>query len=158
MNSAQFTESLADEAPKSGLSVPLVALWWDAKGNWAQAQPQKRSVTTPVMSQRWWSGRTPARFLRRHGAKTAGRTQHGVERSSGGLKPREKSHRCVAKWSFFRGHGIRTGRRFEEYPAAARRSVTGWVDHYRISRASEQYERVHFPVAIPQILCHIDVA
>ena len=37
MNSEQFTESLADEAPKSGLSVPLVALWWDAKGNWAQA-------------------------------------------------------------------------------------------------------------------------
>ena len=34
MNSEQFTESLADEAPKSGLSVPLVALWWDAKGNW----------------------------------------------------------------------------------------------------------------------------
>ena len=30
-------ESLAEEAPKSGLSVPLVALWWDAKGNWAQA-------------------------------------------------------------------------------------------------------------------------
>src|SRR5258708_28313457 len=37
MNSEQFTESLADEAPKSGLSVPLVALWWDATGNWAQA-------------------------------------------------------------------------------------------------------------------------
>ncbi len=37
MNSEQFTKSLADEAPKSGLSAPLTALWWDAKGDWAKA-------------------------------------------------------------------------------------------------------------------------
>ena len=37
MNVEQFTRSLADQAPDSGLSVPLMALWWDAKGDWAQA-------------------------------------------------------------------------------------------------------------------------
>jgi hypothetical protein len=37
MNSEQFTKSLADEAPKSDLSVTLKALWWDAKGDWAKA-------------------------------------------------------------------------------------------------------------------------
>src|SRR5271163_1789708 len=37
MNYEQFTKSLADEAPKSGLSVPLMALWWDAKADWAKA-------------------------------------------------------------------------------------------------------------------------
>ena len=37
MNPEQFTKSLADEAPKSGLCVPLTALWWDAKGDWAKA-------------------------------------------------------------------------------------------------------------------------
>jgi hypothetical protein len=37
MNSEQFTESLADKVPQSGLTAPLLALWWDAKGDWAQA-------------------------------------------------------------------------------------------------------------------------
>ena len=37
MNSEQFKKSLANEAPKSGLSAPLMALWWDAKGDWAKA-------------------------------------------------------------------------------------------------------------------------
>jgi len=37
MNSEQFTKSLAVEAPKSDLSIPLAALWWDAKGDWAKA-------------------------------------------------------------------------------------------------------------------------
>ena len=37
MNSEQFTKSLADEAPRRDLSVPLTALWWDAKGDWAKA-------------------------------------------------------------------------------------------------------------------------
>jgi hypothetical protein len=37
MNSKQFITSIADEAPDSGLSVPLAALWWDAKGDWTQA-------------------------------------------------------------------------------------------------------------------------
>jgi hypothetical protein len=37
MNSEQFKESLAGEAPVAGLPAPLAALWWDAKGDWAQA-------------------------------------------------------------------------------------------------------------------------
>ena len=37
MNSAEFTASVADEAPCMELSAPLAALWWDAKGDWARA-------------------------------------------------------------------------------------------------------------------------
>jgi len=37
MNVEQFTLSLTEEAPKSGLTAPLEALWWDAKGEWARA-------------------------------------------------------------------------------------------------------------------------
>lgn len=32
-----FRESLKQQFPPSGLSAPLAALWWDAKGDWAQA-------------------------------------------------------------------------------------------------------------------------
>ena len=37
MDRDQFQKSLAADSPPDGLSVPLQALWWDAKGNWAQA-------------------------------------------------------------------------------------------------------------------------
>jgi hypothetical protein len=37
MNSEQFRGSLAGQAPATGLPAPLAALWWDAKGDWAQA-------------------------------------------------------------------------------------------------------------------------
>jgi hypothetical protein len=37
MNSENFIDSLTHESPKRGLSDPLLALWWDAKGDWAQA-------------------------------------------------------------------------------------------------------------------------
>jgi hypothetical protein len=38
MNLAGFNASVAEEqAPPAGLSVPLAALWWDAKGDWARA-------------------------------------------------------------------------------------------------------------------------
>lgn len=37
MDFIEFKASLTAEAPRSGLSVPLAALWWDAKGDWAQA-------------------------------------------------------------------------------------------------------------------------
>jgi chitodextrinase len=33
----QFRASVAADAPEEGLSVPLTALWWDAKGDWARA-------------------------------------------------------------------------------------------------------------------------
>lgn len=32
-----FNASLTDASPPASLSAPLAALWWDAKGNWAQA-------------------------------------------------------------------------------------------------------------------------
>jgi hypothetical protein len=38
MNVEQFKASLAEEqAPPAGLSIPLAALWWDAKGDWGRA-------------------------------------------------------------------------------------------------------------------------
>lgn len=37
MDRKQFMASLTNEAPDGGMSAPLAALWWDAKGNWARA-------------------------------------------------------------------------------------------------------------------------
>ena len=37
MTSEEFMKSLSDETPKTELSAPLLALWWDAKGNWERA-------------------------------------------------------------------------------------------------------------------------
>jgi hypothetical protein len=37
MNSEEFRSSVRGEAPRTGLSAPLMALWWDAKGDWARA-------------------------------------------------------------------------------------------------------------------------
>jgi hypothetical protein len=37
MNPEQFRASIAEETPREGLSVPLMALWWDAKGDWTHA-------------------------------------------------------------------------------------------------------------------------
>jgi hypothetical protein len=37
MDLQQFRESLSAQLPPGNLSAPLAALWWDAKGNWAQA-------------------------------------------------------------------------------------------------------------------------
>jgi|ERR1700682_675647 len=38
MNVEEFNALVAEEqAPPAGLSVPLAALWWDAKGDWARA-------------------------------------------------------------------------------------------------------------------------
>ena len=34
---AQFLESLGEAAPAEGLTAPLAALWWDAKGDWTRA-------------------------------------------------------------------------------------------------------------------------
>jgi hypothetical protein len=46
MNSLQFTNSLADLTPPAGISAPLKALWWDAKGNWAEAHAQVDELET----------------------------------------------------------------------------------------------------------------
>jgi hypothetical protein len=37
MDPEEFRASIAEDAPRDGLSVPLAALWWDAKGDWARA-------------------------------------------------------------------------------------------------------------------------
>lgn len=37
MKAKEFRASLAQAAPAQGLSIPLQALWWDAKGDWARA-------------------------------------------------------------------------------------------------------------------------
>jgi len=37
MNPEQFRVSVAEETPQEGLSAPLTALWWDAKGDWGRA-------------------------------------------------------------------------------------------------------------------------
>jgi hypothetical protein len=37
MKVAEFKSSLSEDAPPAGLTTPLEALWWDAKGNWAAA-------------------------------------------------------------------------------------------------------------------------
>ena len=34
---AEFRNSLAEAALREGLSAPLTALWWDAKGDWTRA-------------------------------------------------------------------------------------------------------------------------
>jgi hypothetical protein len=37
MNAEEFRASLVEAAPRKALPVPLAALWWDAKGDWARA-------------------------------------------------------------------------------------------------------------------------
>ena len=37
MTPEEFRTSIAEEAPHIGLSAPLTALWWDAKGDWSRA-------------------------------------------------------------------------------------------------------------------------
>lgn len=37
MNAHEFRESAKRQIPPDGLAAPLAALWWDAKGDWAQA-------------------------------------------------------------------------------------------------------------------------
>jgi hypothetical protein len=37
MTVEQLRESLHAEEPPEGLTVPLAALWWDAKGDWKRA-------------------------------------------------------------------------------------------------------------------------
>jgi hypothetical protein len=37
VNLDDFKLSLKEAQPRSGLSAPLLALWWDAKGDWTRA-------------------------------------------------------------------------------------------------------------------------
>jgi hypothetical protein len=42
-----FNATLTQSVPPDGLSVPLAALWWDAKGDWAKAHSLVDSLDTP---------------------------------------------------------------------------------------------------------------
>ncbi len=37
MTPGEFKASVAETAPPNGLTPPLAALWWDAKGDWTPA-------------------------------------------------------------------------------------------------------------------------
>jgi hypothetical protein len=37
MNREEFKASLVHDEPPNGLTAPLMALWWDVKGNWTHA-------------------------------------------------------------------------------------------------------------------------
>jgi hypothetical protein len=37
MNLEQFKASIRLEQPPEGLTLPVAALWWDAKGDWSRA-------------------------------------------------------------------------------------------------------------------------
>ena len=73
-----FQASLTQDAPPEGLSSPVRALWWDAKGDWDKAHECAQADPGPVASAvhaylhrkepdlanaRYWynrAGRTPA--------------------------------------------------------------------------------------------------
>lgn len=46
MTMEEFRASMAGVAPASGMAAPLVALWWDAKGDWRQAHAQVDDLGT----------------------------------------------------------------------------------------------------------------
>jgi len=46
MNSAEFHQSLTGNIPPANLSAPLLALWYDAKGDWSRAHAQVDSLET----------------------------------------------------------------------------------------------------------------
>jgi len=46
MDTEEFRNSLKQQAPPVGLSAPLTALWWDAKGDWAKAHAQVDELET----------------------------------------------------------------------------------------------------------------
>ena len=46
MSAEEFKASLAEAAPSAALSVPLAALWWDAKGNWKRAHDLVNELET----------------------------------------------------------------------------------------------------------------
>ena len=47
MNTREFATSLSAHEPPPGLSAPLTALWWDAKGDWSIAHGLVDELETP---------------------------------------------------------------------------------------------------------------
>jgi hypothetical protein len=65
MNSEEFKASLVHGEPPNGLTAPLMALWWDAKGNWTRA-PRLARVKDPLKAGKFWkaSSSKPLREFR----------------------------------------------------------------------------------------------
>lgn len=79
MTADEFRASLASELPPEGLPATLAALWWDAKGDWAQAHGLVDELETPdgmavhaylhrkegaASNADYWYGRAGRRFQR----------------------------------------------------------------------------------------------
>jgi hypothetical protein len=47
MTLAEFRALIQLDAPPAGLSAPVEALWWDAKGEWARAHGMVDELSTP---------------------------------------------------------------------------------------------------------------
>jgi hypothetical protein len=47
MTRAEFDASTTLDKPPEGISVPLAALWWDAKGDWTRAHELVDELETP---------------------------------------------------------------------------------------------------------------
>jgi hypothetical protein len=47
MTVADFKATLDQPAPPDGLNAPVAALWWDGKGDWADAHGLVDSLSTP---------------------------------------------------------------------------------------------------------------
>ncbi len=47
MTVEEFRATLGHAEPPGDLSVPLAALWWDAKGDWARAHNMVDDLSTP---------------------------------------------------------------------------------------------------------------
>jgi len=47
MTAIEMRASLHGDGPPAGLSLPLQALWWDAKGDWARAHGLVDELETP---------------------------------------------------------------------------------------------------------------
>jgi len=79
MDLQAFKDSTAKDTPPEGLGMPLLALWWDARGDWARAHACAQQVEAEADGQwvhaylhrkegdssnaRYWyrrCGRTPA--------------------------------------------------------------------------------------------------
>ena len=75
----EFKASVAHQEPPSGLSIPLLALWWDMKGEWTQAHSLVDELETKdgmavhaylhrkggqLANSDYWYGRTGRDFYR----------------------------------------------------------------------------------------------
>ncbi len=47
MTAEEFRQSAHTASPPPGLTAPLEALWWDAKGDWARAHGMVDELETP---------------------------------------------------------------------------------------------------------------